>query len=258
MARAVGSAGLPHLDHVVVVVLENHGAGQILGNPSAPYLNGLAQHGASFTDAHAMTHPSEPNYLALFSGSTQGVTSDACPLRFSSPNLASALFAAGRSFVGYADGLPYDGFTGCSSGRYGRKHAPWVNFTDVPASANQSFRRFPADYATLPTVAFVVPDLCHDMHDCSVGTGDTWVRDNLGGYVTWAAAHDSALVVTFDEDESTEANHVVTLFVGAHIQPGNYGEPVDHVRVLRTVEDLFGLPPVGASAARAPITDIWN
>jgi phosphatidylinositol-3-phosphatase len=249
---------VPLFQHVVVVVLENHGASQILGNPEAPYLNELARIGASFTDAHAVTHPSEPNYLALFSGSTQGVTSDGCPVSFDGPNLGAALLDAGRTFVGYAEGLPYDGFTGCASGRYGRKHNPWVDFTNVPASSNLAFSRFPSMYGGLPDVAFVVPDICNDMHDCPVGTGDAWVQQRLGPYVDWAKEHDSLLVVTFDEDESTEGNRIVTLFAGAHVRPGDYSERIDHVRVLRTIEDAFGLPHAGTSAKVAPITDVWN
>ena len=62
--------------HVVVVIEENHSYDQIIGNADAPFINKLAAEGALFTDAHAIRHPSQPNYLALFSGSTQGTTGD--------------------------------------------------------------------------------------------------------------------------------------------------------------------------------------
>ena len=125
---------LPRPDHVLVVVMENKDPGEIIGNAAAPYLTALARAGASFTDAHAETHPSQPNYLALFSGSTQGVTDNGCDHRFAAPNLGSALLAAGRTFVGYSEGLPQAGSTVCTAGRYARKHSPWVNFTDLPGA----------------------------------------------------------------------------------------------------------------------------
>ena len=125
---------LPRPDHVLVVVMENKDPGEIIGNAAAPYLTGLARAGASFTDAHAETHPSQPNYLALFSGSTQGVTDNGCDHRLTAPNLGSALLASGRTFAGYSEGLPQAGSTVCTAGRYARKHSPWVNFTDLPGA----------------------------------------------------------------------------------------------------------------------------
>ena len=116
---------------------------------------------------HAETHPSQPNYLALFSGDTQGVDDDTCPLTFSGPNLASELIAAGYTFAGYSEDLPGTGYTGCRAGGYARKHSPWTDFTNLPAGVNQPLSAMPADYDALPTVSFVIPNLCHDMHDCS-------------------------------------------------------------------------------------------
>ena len=252
------AAAVPRPGHVVVVVLENRAYQQVIGSPDAPFLNGLARDGALFTQSYAITHPSEPNYLALFSGSTHGVTSDACPLTFSSPNLASGLLAAGDTFVGYAEALPGVGSTLCLDGEYARKHVPWVNFTNVPASVSQPFSSFPADFASLPTVSFVIPNLCSDMHDCSVATGDSWLRTHLGGYVTWAMTHDSLLVVTFDEDDGSGPNLIPTIFVGQQVRPGRYRERITHYSVLATIEAAYGLARDGNAASTAPITDIWH
>ncbi|HEY5051337.1 MAG TPA: alkaline phosphatase family protein [Acidothermaceae bacterium] len=133
-AGSASAASVPRPAHVVVVLMENHAYGQIIGSTSAPYLNSLAYAGASFTNAHGVTHPSQPNYLALFSGSTQGVTSDSCPHTFPAGNLASELVAAKLGFKAYSESLPAAGSMVCTSGSYARKHAPWTNFTDVPAS----------------------------------------------------------------------------------------------------------------------------
>ncbi len=172
-------------------MFENHSYSAIIGAPEASYINALAGKGAVFTASYAVSHPSEPNYLALFSGSTHGITSDQCPTSLHAPNLASDLAAAGFSFAGYSEGLPAPGSFACQAGEYARKHVPWADFSNVRAAANQPFAQFAAGgYAKLPTVSFVIPNLCHDMHDCSVATGDAWLRAHLRGYVSWATTHD--------------------------------------------------------------------
>jgi acid phosphatase len=244
---------------VVVVVMENHGLDQVLGNSNAPYISQLARDGTLFTDSTAITHPSEPNYLALFSGNTNGVTDDSCPHSFSAPNLGERLLDAHLSFAGYSENLPSAGYTGCEAGNYARKHNPWVNFTNVPAEANRSFADFGPDYAALPTVSIVVPNLCNDMHDCGVGTGDTWIKKNLNGFVRWARANNSLLVLTWDEAENGSPNNQIPLiFAGPMVKAGHYSQPVNHYRVLRTVEDMYHLTPTGHAAATPAVTDIWT
>lgn len=258
VAYAARSAALPRPDHVVIVVLENHAYGEVIQNSNAPYISSLATSGATLTQSFAVSHPSQPNYLALFSGSTQGLISDSCPHTYSGANLGQELIAAGKTFVGYSESMPSDGYTGCTSGRYARKHNPWVNFTNVPASANLRYTRFPTDFTQLPTVSFVIPNLCNDMHDCSVATGDTWVKNNLNGYVQWAKTHNSVLLLTFDEDDFSASNRIPTLFVGQPVKPGSYSIRVDHYGILRTLLDMYGLPCVGSACSATPLTTIWN
>jgi len=255
---ATAANGVPAPAHTVVVVLENHAYSQVVGSSSAPYLTSLAASGANFTQSFAITHPSEPNYVALFSGSTQGLTDDSCPHTYSSANLGSELIGAGETFAGYSESMPSDGYTGCQSGQYYRKHNPWVDFTNVPAASNLRFSDFPTDYANLPALSFVVPNICDDMHDCSVSTGDTWLKKNIDAYAQWAKANNSLLVITFDEDDDSHGNQIPTIFVGQHVKPGNYSEHVDHYRVLRTLEDAYGLPYAGNSSTSTPITDAWQ
>ena len=99
-------------------------------------------------------------------------------------------------------------------GDYARKHSPWTDFRDVSASANQPLSAMPDDYANLPTVSFLIPNLCHDMHDCSIAEGDRWLAQNIDDYATWARTHNSLLLVTFDESDSDPDNHIATLAVG--------------------------------------------
>jgi hypothetical protein len=244
---------------VVIAIFENKAYQDVAGNPRAPYLRGLLGRSAVFTEATGVTHPSQPNYLALFSGSTQGVTDDHCPVRLGDrPNLASQLIAAGRTFAGYSEDLPSVGYGGCGAGRYAAKHNPWADFNNVPASANQPFTAFPIDFGTLPTVAFVVPNLCNDTHDCDVATGDRWAAAHLDAYLRWADAHNSLLIVTFDENDGSPGNRILSMFAGANVKAGNYAEPVTHYRVLRTVESFYDLAPLGQAAATTPITDVWR
>jgi hypothetical protein len=252
------AAGVPRFAHIVVAVLENHSFDQVVGQPDAPFVSSLVATGAVMTQSYALTHPSEPNYLAMVSGSTQGITDDACPLSFSGPNLARSLLDAGHTFAGYAEDLPAVGYTGCSAGLYARKHSPWVNFTNVPASLNLPMTRFPSRYAQLPTVSFVIPNLEHDMHDGTLAAADSWLHGQLGGYAAWAPSHNSLLIITADEDDHSADNRIATLLVGAHVAPGRYAQRIDHYGLLRTIEDAYGLAPVGNSAQAKPISGIWT
>jgi phosphatidylinositol-3-phosphatase len=252
------SEGPARPDHIVVVVFENKAANQIDGSRAAPYFNSLMASSAVLTEYRAIAHPSQPNYLALFSGSTQNITDNTCPLNLGDrPNLGRQLIDAGLSFTGYSEGLPSAGYTGCSAGRYAAKHNPWVHFGNLPPTVNQPASAFPADFSTLPTVAFLIPDLCSDMHDCSISTGDSWLRNHLDLYVQWARAHNSLLVVTFDEDDQSAGNRVLTFIVGAGVRPGRYAQPVDHYGLLSTLEDTYDLARLGMAATSPPITGIW-
>lgn len=262
-----GTPQLPRPDHIVLVIEENHSYSQIVGSPDAPYINRLAGLGAVFTQSFGITHPSQPNYLALFSGSTQDVTDNSCPHHFTTANLGHALLAAGLTFAGYSEDLPSDGSLICSEGNYARKHNPWVNWQDsltngLPAAVNLPMTSFPADFNRLPTVSVIVPNQIHDMHHGkdpeAIQTGDRWLREHLEAYVQWAQQHNSLLIVTWDEDNKTENNRIATLFVGPMVEPGRYDQRITHYNVLRTIEDMYGLSHAGASANAAPITQTWK
>jgi phosphatidylinositol-3-phosphatase len=256
----LAAAALPQPAHVVIVVEENRSEGNIIGSKSTPFITALAANGANMAQSFAETHPSEPNYLALFAGSTFGVTKDACPVNGGAvPNLGSELLAAGYTFIGYAEGLPAVGSTVCSAGKYARKHVPWANFTNVPAANSLPFSAFPmGNYASLPTVSFVIPNNDDNMHDGSIAQGDAWLSRELSGYANWAVANNSLLVVTWDEDDGGPRNQIPTVIYGAHVQPGSYSEPISHYSVLSTCEQMYGLPKTGNAANAAPIATIWG
>jgi acid phosphatase len=140
-----------------------------------------------------------------------------------------------------------------------RRHAPWVNFTNLPASVNRPWTDFPDDFSDLPTVSFVVPNLDNDMHDGSIERADAWLRRNLGEYARWAMTNNSLLVVTWDEDEGgqDEDNHIPTIVVGEQVEPGDHDQPNNLYGLLRTILDAYDLPPLGHSADAEPL-DIWK
>lgn len=255
-----GRTRLPHAPRsVVVVVEENKSFEQFASGDDAPYLQSLARTGALFTHAYGIAHPSQPNYFALFSGQTNR-NGDGCPahgVAKNAGNLAGELLAKQRSFRAYEEDLPYAGFAGCTSRKYARKHAPWTAFANVPARDAVPFSAL-RSYDTLPDVAFVIPDLDHDMHDGSIARGDAWARAHLAPLIAWARTHDTLVVITWDESSAPLSNHIPTLFVGPMVRPGRYGEVISHDRVLRTIEDLFGLAHAGSSATAQPIVDCWK
>ncbi|MFI0909622.1 alkaline phosphatase family protein [Streptomyces abikoensis] len=258
---STAAPAVPTPDHVVVVVFENRAYDQVMGSSSAPYINSLAAGGANLTASYAETHPSQPNYYALFSGDTQGVTDDSCvdPGFSEEPNLGSELLAAGRTWASYNESLPAEGSTTCESGKYRQKHNPWFGFGNVPTSTAHTFGAFPKDYSALPTVSFVVPNMCSDMHDCSIGTGDTWLKNNLKSYADWAKTHNSLLLITFDEDNRLSGNRIPTVLYGQQVKPGSTSDTTyNHYDVLRTLETMYGLPHAGNAANGKDITGVWN
>lgn len=272
---SIAAQTLAKPDHIVIVVEENHSFGQIIGESDTPYINSLLKDGALLTKFFALHHPSQPNYFVLFSGDRQKVNADECleqrPL-VTARSLGGQLVRNGKSFKGYAEGLPKVGFFKCKSGKYVRKHAPWISFADVPTLVSLPFSEFPTDFTKLPDVAMVIPDLDNDMHDGLLGTrrtkGDTWLRDNLGAYAEWAKTHNSLLIITWDEDHlplprntKWPRNHIATIFVGEMVQPGKRSDQeYNHVDLLKTILEMYDLPelPGEAYAKAKVIDDIWK
>jgi acid phosphatase len=258
-AVAAGSAGLPRPAHVIVIVEENKSLAQIDGSSSASFINAIARRGALFTNAHGVTHPSLPNYLALFAGLTN-TNGDGCPARGISPdapNLGTELLAAHLTFAGYSEALPATGSIVCAAGTYARKHAPWVAFENIPKADNRPMTALPVDYDDLPTVAFLIPDVDDDMHDGTIAEGDTWLVHNVKPLLAWADLHDALVVITWDEGYD-QANTIPTIFYGPMVKPGRYAARVNHYSTLRTLEDMYGLKRTGGAANASPIIDCWR
>ena len=227
----------------------------------ASYIHALAKRGMLFTQSYGVTHPSQPNYLALFSGSTQGVTNNACPFSFDTDNLATTLLAAKLDFASYSESLPAMGDLGCVSGAYQRKHNPVANWQQgmrLPAGVNRRFADFPEDYAQLPAIAMVIPDMDHDMHDGSFEAADAWLERHIDPYVKWAYQHNSLLVLTWDEDDYRGDNRIVTILAGPMVKAGTSSQHIDHYNLLATLLGFYGLPAPGAGHDAEKIRGIWK
>lgn len=270
LSVVVKTFGIPRPDHVVICVMENHAYQQVIGSTAAPYINHLSTIGANMVEYYGLTHPSQPNYIMLFSGDNQGETTNNVPVGtpFSTPNLGASLLNSGFTFAGYSEDLPAIGSLVDVSGLYARKHSPWVHWqgtgtNQIPASCNLTLDNFPTDYNLLPDVSFVIPNLNNAMHDGTdpgrIELGDRFIYDYLSPYVTWAMNNNSLLIVLFDEDDYVSANHVPCIFVGPMVQPGQYFQNgYHHYDMLKTIEDMYGLPYAGNSAGAKTIEEIWS
>ncbi len=260
---------VPPFSHIVIVIGENTSASSVFGNSNAPYINSLAANGAKFINSFGITHPSQPNYLDLYSGDNQAVTNDNKPAsKFTTANLGYELISTSKTFITYSEGLPSVGSDIDVSGNYARKHNPSANWmgsgtNQIPSNTNQPFTAFPSDYNNLPTVCFVIPDQCSDGHNVcaplnkSVKQYDTWVQTNLDSYKQWCINNNSLLIVTYDEDDFSGTNKIATVFYGANVTVGNYSQTINHFNVLRTIEDANNLEHAGTSAYSA-INYCWT
>lgn len=260
--------GADSYDHVFLVVFENKGFSQIVQGAAAPTFRRLIELGALSTDYRGIRRPSLPNYLALVGGSTFGVDSDCSPAKcpVSASNLASLLSEHDRTWKAYLEAMPKP----CgvhTEGRYAPKHNPFVYFDDVRTTALcrnvVPYDDLAADLrseATTPRFVFVAPDLCNDMHDCPIATGDAWL-DGFAKAVmaspAWTTAR-SLLIVTFDEDDGAESNRIATFAIGSPVRQSVRAgavtdRPADHYALLRTLEHYLGVPTLGRKDAEREV-----
>ena len=259
---------MPAMDHVFVVVMENHAYSSIIGSSSAPYINSLVASGGLATNYYAVAHPSLPNYLALVGGSTFGITSDCTTCWISSPSIADNLESAGRSWKAYVESMPSACYVGDSS-PYAQKHNPFVYFNSIRTNATRCkahdvpYTQLAVDLqsaSTTPNYAFITPNMCNDMHDCSVATGDAWLKQQVPLILKSPAftTQRSLLAITWDEDDSSSANHVPLIFVGPGVRAGaTTSLGYNHYSLLHTFEAALGLPALtSVDAGAPPVSDL--
>jgi hypothetical protein len=242
-------------DHVVWIVMENQAPAAILGSRAAPFENSLARHCGHAATYSAVSHPSLPNYLALTSGSTHGVRDDAGPSAHRIPggSVFALVAAARRGWATYAESMPARCTAG-PVGRYAVKHNPAVYFTalrrscalhDVPmGSPGRGLLATALVRRTLPAFTLLVPNLCHDDHDCPVSTGDAWLRawvDTIVASPTYRGGR-TAVFITWDENDGAAGNRVALLAVAPSIRPGRVAVGrFGHLSLLHTTLLMLGL-----------------
>lgn len=247
--------------HIVVLVMENDEAPQVIGSPHARYLSYLARRYAWATRSYGVRHPSLPNYLALVSGSTQGIARDCTACHADAPNLADQLEHAHRSWGAYLEGLPRPCARPAAAGHYVKKHDPFAYDDAIAREPVRCRRRRPLtrlDAAVrqdrLPDFVFIAPDLCHDTHDCPVATGDRFLSRLVPGLIP-ALGPRGFLIITYDEGTTdagcchgSRGGRIATVVVGPTVRSGaSSHRPLDHYGVLATIERSFGLPRLGAA-----------
>ncbi|MBZ5505564.1 MAG: alkaline phosphatase family protein [Acidobacteriia bacterium] len=259
------------VDHVFLVVLENHSFGQVIGNPVMPYLNSLASAHSLAANYFANAHPSIPNYFMMTTGNLE-TFDDNFSGTITDDNIVRALNSANKSWKAYVESLPSTGYTGPSTGTYLKRHNPFAYLSDVTGSATQAanmvpFTQFGADLAagSLANFVYLVPDSQNDAHDCPGGAvtctddqklaaADNWLKANIDPLIKSPNFGNSVLIITFDESVDTDVTNgggqVMTVLVGPHVKAAFRSSTVyQHQSVLRTILQLLRVGDMpGASA----------
>jgi hypothetical protein len=249
--------------------MENHGLERVLGSNGLDYVTDLVERYGLAENYHAVGRPSQPNYLALFSGSTQGVT-DNDPHDIAAPNIADQIEASGRTWRAYAENVPPDCYTGerardgrDGKGEYARKHAPAISFTSISGDPQRcaNIKDFSAFDPAASDFAFITPNLCHDAHDCSLGDADDWLASFLPRILYSPAYQDGGVVFqTFDEAEGDvpTGGQVATIVISSDVERGLRSKVAhDHYSLLRTIEDAWGLGCLANSCAANTLAEFF-
>lgn len=264
----------PYLSHIVLIVMENRECGQVIGSPDAPYLTALAHHYAQPLAFYATTHPSLPNYLALTSGSTFGFTDSCSGCSVRAHNLVDELETAGISWKAYMEGAPRRCFSGRRAGLYRRRHDPFMFYDDIAHNPARCAQVVPLSQLTtdearhaLPRFAWISPNLCHDMHDCSTRAGDIFLSKWVPPLLR-AVGPRGVVIITWDEGltnrgccSKASGGNIPTILAGPSVRLGLRSTlRYDAYSILLTIEDSWGLPRLGGAACRCtpPLTALFR
>lgn len=257
-ARVASSSG----SSIVVIVMENKADTDVIGSSAAPYENQLARRYGLATESFAITHPSLPNYIALTSGSTHGISSDCTSCSVNAPNLGEQLSGAGISWMGYFQDAPRTCYSGATAGEYAKRHNPFIYYDDIAHNRSLCSHLVgfgPLDSALrsghLPTFTWITPNVCNDTHDCGVASGDKFLA-RIVPQLLHAVGPEGFIVITWDEGTSNtgccggaaKGGQIATIVAGPGVTPGGRDNaPIDHYGVLATIERALGLPLLGGA-----------
>lgn len=259
---------VPNFDHIVLILLENRDYEEIIGNASMPKLNALAKKNVLMTNNYAVRHPSLPNYIALMSGDTQGITKDCIDCFVDTTNLADLIETSGRTWKSYQESMPSPCFVGNDS-PYVQKHNPLIYFDSIRLNTGRCensivpLTQLDSDLSSgqFPNFAFIMPNMCNSGHDCPLDTADQWVSGMVDRLQSSSALGDNSLIIiTFDEGNekntttccglpSKAGGRIVTVLISPQAKPGiTDGSPISHYGLLKTILAAWSLPDLGNTA----------
>jgi acid phosphatase len=265
---------IPAVDHVFLVVLENHAFNQVIGSPFMPYLNSLASQHSLATNYFANTHPSIGNYFMLTTGNIE-TNNDAFTGTVSSDNIPRAFAASGKTWKAYMESLPSTGYTGGDVYPYFKHHNPFAYMTDVLGSSVETanlvpFTQLSADMTAgaLPSFGFIAPNAEDDAHDCPTGgsvcldsdkltAADNWLKNNIDPLIKSPALANSVFIIVFDESLDVDlvngGGHVAWVMAGSHVKSAFKSTTLyQHQSTLRLVLDLLVVSDHPGNSANAP------
>jgi acid phosphatase len=277
------AAQVPHSNHVVVMMLENHSYSQIVGSSSMPYLNALIKQYGLATNYDANSHYSIPNYFWVTTGKYVTLN-DGSKSVYDVDNITRYLLAAGKTWKAYEESIPSAGYTGGTSEPYERNHDPFVFFSDVVNSSEKMnivpFTQLATDVANgqLPNYTFITPNSEHDGHSGGLSTMDKWLAANLPTLLNSSAFQpggDGILFITFDESvdsdcaplsscpklpENGGGGHIATIVIGPNVKPGYRSSTFyQHPNLLKTALVALGISTApGAASTAKPMSDFFN
>ncbi len=253
-----------NVKRIFMVILENTNAYEALAQP---FLKKLAHEGALLDEYFGITHPSQPNYIALIAGDTMGVKGDANE-NLDGKMLIDLIEEKGLTWKSYNDGYPGNCFLEERSKKYVRKHQPFLSFKSVQSDPKKcshivSSNELEKDVASGKLAHFnlFIPDLNNDGHDTGAKYAERWLAKTFGNLLKNPAfIKDTLFIVTFDESNNIFSNRIYTSLFGQAIKSGYVSEkPYNHYSMLKTIESLLGLESLNRKDLDAAlIDDVWN
>jgi hypothetical protein len=253
------TAAAASVSHVVWIVMENSDYSQIVDSANAPYLNSLAHTYGLAANMDAVAHPSLPNYIAMTSGGTQGVIDDGNPSQYplSVPSIFSQL---GTNWKSLAESMPSNCAT-TDSGTYAARHNPATFYTNIAAQCAAQDTPLGATPDISSAFTFIAPNLCDDTHDCSDATGDTWLSNFIPQLLATPQyqSGSTAVFITWDENDSyAPGNQIPTIVISPTTHSVKSMTAFTHYSLLRTTEELLGLPLLGAAQQANSMSSAFN
>ena len=259
---------VPEFQHIVTIVFENKEYGTVIRNAQMSYFNQMAQSHTLLTQFFAVTHPSLPNYLAMISGDTFGLTFDCYQCLYDAQSLPDLIEASGRTWKTYQEDMPSACFNGGEVGQYAIKHNPFMYFKPIRLDATRCARSvvpYP-DLATdlagssLPNYVFITPNLCNDAHDCDLDVADGWLSANLPPIQAALDAEGKPylIVLTWDEGQGNHSccglpqeagGRIATVLISPQAKDGFQDDtPYTGYSLLKTIAESWHLPYLGHAA----------